>query len=145
MSIDLSGFVFTAADYKILLLIGASPFQLQTVSGISRDVTVSEESIYAIGNEGKIAVKTTGTDIKGKLELQVGELYTILTSMGLTNGTQIKNAIITVASIGSVSNPAVPVFRQIISGVNITSDAFDIKAKQGDSKISLNYTALNIN
>jgi hypothetical protein len=105
---------------------------------------VSEENIYAIGNEGKIAVKTTGTDIKGKLEVQAGELYTIFNSLLITNGTQIKNAIITIASIGSVSNPTIPVFRQVISGVNITSDAFDIKAKQGDSKISLNYTALNI-
>ena len=135
---QLNNLVFTAADYKALLIIpGVGSFPLQTIETISYNNAREEETIYAVGTEEPIAAKRNAVKYSGKLTLQNGELSAMLQIAGLVEATQIAGATLAITSVTGG-------FSRTHSGLNINSESLDIKAKDKQSIVSLDWTALTV-
>lgn len=134
---DYSSLIYTAAEYKLLLNFNSVAYPLKTIQDFSISAKVDDETIYAVGEENPIAEKTTGTMYSGKLSMQAGELQALLLSQGLSNATQIRGATLGITAIGGL-------FARIYGTVNIISEDMDVKAKDKQSIISMNWKALSV-
>jgi hypothetical protein len=134
----LANLYFTAADYKIFLIIpGGGSFPLQTCQVADADNDEEEETMYVIGNEYPAANKTNAVKYSGKLEIEAGELNAIAQVIGVTDGSRIRNAILAIAALSGV-------FARTYTGVNIHSEKLSIKAKDKHTPMTLSWTALAI-
>lgn len=129
--------IYTAADYKLLLLDGGTPLPLLTLSAFDASVKTEDETIFAIGEVEPIGEKSNGTQYTGKLEIQAGELYAYMKIKGYANPTEIRNANLALTSLDGLIN-------FVYSGVNIISGDFSIKAKDKQSMISMNWKAVSV-
>lgn len=134
---NLNPLVYTAAEYKLVLLYNASAYPLLTVSDFGADVKVEDETIYAIGQNDPIAEKTNGEQITGKFTIQAGELANILNTQGLATAARIRGAVLAISTIDGLIN-------KVYGGVNITSEGSSVKAKDKNTPVELNYKAVNI-
>lgn len=139
-NINLNGLVVSAADYKIVLIIptpsGNKTFPLQTVQEISWSIKKDSELVYAVGSQEPIANKSNGKSYEGRLSLQAGEAFAILALCGLPDMTEINEATLAIASIAP--GGIVKTFQSL----NINSEDFSTRAKDKDSRIDTNFTAL---
>jgi hypothetical protein len=135
---NLNDLVLTAADYKVLIIIpGAGSYPLLTVETVSYNNAREEETVYAVGVEEPIAAKRNAAKYSGKLSLQNGELSAILQIAGLVEATQIAGATLAITAVTGG-------FQRTHSGLNINSESLDIKAKDKQSIVSLDWTALTV-
>jgi hypothetical protein len=135
---NLNNLIFTAADYKALLIIpNVGTFPLQTIETISYNNAREEETIYAVGVEEPIGSKRNAAKYSGKLTLQNGELSAILQIAGLVESTQIAGAILAITSVSGV-------FNRTHTGLNINGESLDVKAKDKQSIVNLDWTAISI-
>ena len=138
MGLSLNKLIFTAADYKILLIIpGVGSFILQTAETYSHDVAREEEVIYAIGTVQPIGNKTNAVSYKGKLSIQVGELNAILQIGGYPEATFIQGATLAVAALNGT-------YSRTWSNLNINSESTGVKAKDKQTMAELAWTALGV-
>jgi hypothetical protein len=135
---NLNALILTAADYKVLLIIpNGGSFPLLTAETISYNNAREEETIYAIGEEKPIGNKRNAVKFSGKLSLQNGEMSAILQSVGFVESTQIANATLAITAIQGG-------FARTHTGLNINTEAVDIKAKDKQSIVSLDWTATDV-
>ena len=132
-----NGLTYTAAEYKILLLLNGIPYPLVTVNDFSSNVKAEDETGYAIGEEDPIIEKTNALQYSGKLSMRIGELNAILLANGLKSAASIRNATLGITSIDGL-------FHRVYSGVNILSEDIDIKAKDKDTIVPLSWKAVSI-
>ena len=136
---QLNNLVFTSADYKIIVAMSSgTAYPLQTAEMVSTSNAREEETIYAIGTEEPIAAKRNAVKYSGKLTLQAGELNAILELEGLVEGSQIANATLAIAALNGA-------FARTYSGVNFNTESLDVKAKDKETPISMDWTAVAIN
>ena len=132
---NLNTLILTAADYKVSLVIpGVGAFPLLTVDTISYNVAREEETIYAVGEELPIGNKRNAAKYSGRLSLQNGEINAVLSIAGFRESTQIAGAVLAVTAVTGG-------FARTFSGMNINTEALDVKAKDKQSMVSLDWTA----
>jgi len=73
----------------------------------------------------------------GKLSAQAGEILTFMRLNGFANTLQIQGATLTIIAVGN------PALTKIFSGVNVTSEDFNIKAKDKQSLVEMNWKAVS--
>lgn len=135
---QLNKLVYTAADYKIIMIVpGAGSFPLQTCETMNTSIQREEETIYAIGVEEPIAAKRNAVKYSGKLSIQAGEANAILQIAGLNEVTQIANATLAITAL-------VGGFSRTYSGVNINTENLDVKAKDKQTMIQMDWTAVAV-
>lgn len=135
---NLNALILTAADYKVMLVIpGAGSFPIITADSINWSNAREEETIYAIGEEEPIAAKRNAVKYSGKFSIQVGEMSAILQSAGLVESTQIAGATLAITAVQGG-------FNRTYSGMNINTESVDVKAKDKQSMVSLDWTATSI-
>lgn len=135
---NLNSLILTAADYKVMLVVpGVASFPIITADSINWSNAREEETIYAIGEEDPIGAKRNATKYSGKLSMQVGEMSAILQSAGLVDMTQIANATLAITAVQGG-------FARTYSGMNINTETVDVKAKDKQSMVSLDWTATAI-
>lgn len=135
---DLNKLVLTASDYKVLLIIpNGGTFPLKTVDSFSWNNAAEEESIYVIGERDPQANKQNAVKRTGKMTMQVGELSAILMSVGLLEATQITGATLAITAL-------VGGFQRTYSGMNINTESVDVKAKDKQSIVNLDWSALSV-
>jgi hypothetical protein len=138
MPSQLNKLIFTAADYKVLLIIpGVSSFILLTAEGYGMENAREEEMIYAIGQEEPIGNKRNAAKYSGKLSMQMGELNAILLASGLVEATQIAGVTLAISALQGG-------FNRVYSNVNINSESLDVKAKDKQTVVSMAWTATGI-
>lgn len=138
MPVQANSLILTAADYKVLLIIpGAGSFPLKTTESLGWNNAREEETIYAIGQEEPIGAKRNAAKYSGKLSMQVGEIAAILQIAGLVESTQIAGATLAITATQGG-------FSRVYSGMNINTEAVDVKAKDKQSIVSLDWTAMSI-
>jgi hypothetical protein len=133
---NLNQFICTAADYKITLRFNGIFLPLQTCADFSSNIKLEEEDIFAIGQTDPIGSKTNATTYSGKLSAQAGEILTFMRLNSFANTLQIQGAVIAVVAIAN------PLLSKIFSGVNITSEDFNIKAKDKQSLVEMSWKAV---
>jgi hypothetical protein len=138
---NLNKLVITAADYKVILIVptanGSVTFTVLTLANIGWDIKRDSELIYAVGDTGAIANKSNGVAYTGKLNMQAGEMGAILALCGFTETTEIQGATLGITSLtGGIS--------RTFDGLNFNSENLDIKAKDKESLISTDWTALTV-
>ena len=129
--------VYTAADFKIILLIDGIPFPLLTLQDFGSSIKKEEETIYAIGEIDPIAEKSTGKGYSGKVSIEAGELTRILLATGLTDATDIQGA-----QLGITSKDGF--YHRVYSGVNINSEDTDFKVKDRHIPVPLTWKAISV-
>ena len=135
---SLNKLIFTAADYKILLIIpGGGSFILLTAEGYGMENAREEEMIYAIGQEEPIGNKRNAAKYSGKLSMQMGEMNAILQAVGLVESTRIASATLAITALAGG-------FSRTYGNVNINSEALDVKAKDKQTVVNLQWTATSI-
>lgn len=135
---NLNALILTAADYKVMFIIpGAGAFPLLTVDNINYNTAREEETIYAVGEELPIGNKRNAAKYSGRLSMQNGEINAILSIAGLREATQIVNATIAITAVTGG-------FARTFSGLNINTESLDVKAKDKQSMVSLDWTATSI-
>lgn len=128
--------ILTGADYKLFLKInGGGNYPLLTVESINMNIVIGEELIYAVGEQDAIGNKQNERSVKGKINLQVGEMNAILLIEGLQDSTRIVGA--TLAAIAIQGG-----FARTFKAVNINTESIDIKAKDKQSIVGMDFTAL---
>lgn len=137
MPLQLNALIATSADYKITLAVGGKTFPLLTVETIGQNITREEETIYAVGQEEPIGQKRNAAKYAGKITIQAGELTQILALLGLVEASAITGASISI--IGLVIN-----YSRTYGQVNINTEALDIKAKDKQSVVNCDWTALSV-
>jgi hypothetical protein len=135
---NLNSLILTAADYKVMLVIpNAGSYPILTADSINWSNAREEETIYAIGEEEPIGAKRNAAKYSGKFSIQVGEMSAILQSAGLLEMTQIAGATLAITAVqGS--------FARTYAGMNINTESVDVKAKDKQSMVSLDWTATAI-
>lgn len=132
--------VYTAADYKLFLSIpnGAvgGSYPLKTTDSISFNTTVEEEQGFAVGEMDAIFNKQNARKRAGKLVIQVGEMGSIMQIEGLLDATFINGAVLAAAVIQGAWNKT---WKQ----VNFNSEDIDIKGKDKQSLMVINFTAID--
>lgn len=135
---QLNQLVITAAEYKVILIIpNAGTFPILTADSVSWNNSREEETVYAIGEEEPIAAKRNAAKYTGKLSLQMGEISSILSISGLRDATQIAGATLAITALRGG-------FGRVYSGLNINTESLDVKAKDKQTIVSLDWTALSI-
>ena len=134
---NLNPLIYTASEFKLVLLYQGLASPLLTVQDFNSDVKTEDETIYAIGQVEPIGEKTNGESYGGKLSLQSGELSTILNTTGKATATQIRGAVLGITSLDGLIN-------RVFTGVNITSEAFSVKAKDKQTIFELNWKAVSV-
>jgi hypothetical protein len=135
---NLNSLILTAADYKVMLVVpGAGSFPIITADSISWSNAREEETIYAIGEEEPIGAKRNAVKYSGKLSVQVGEMSAILQQAGLVEMTQIAGATLALTAVQGG-------FNRTYAGMNINTESVDVKAKDKQSMVSLDWTATAI-
>lgn len=129
--------IYTSADYKIILSFNSIPYPLFTLNSFDENIKVEDETIYAIGEIDPIGEKYNGRQYSGKLELQAGEVNAILIANGFADITQIRGAKISITSLDGL-------ITRTYSGVNFIGSDFSIKAKDKDSRVSVNWKAVGL-
>ena len=137
MPIQVNQLIITSADYKIILIADGVAFPLLTVEGFSFNHAAENEDIYAVGQEDPIGNKTNAVKRSGKLSMQNGEMAVVLQTLGYAESIKLRGCTIAVASKTGV-------FTKSWGGVNINSEAVDIKAKDKQSLISMDWSALTV-
>lgn len=138
---NLNQLVLTAADYKSILIVptanGSKTFILLTLANIGWDIKRDSELVYAVGNTDAVANKSNGVGLTGKLNIQAGEMTQVLGVCGFVETTQIQGATLAITSLtGGLS--------RVFDGLNFNSENLDIKAKDKESLISTDWTALTV-
>lgn len=135
---DLNKLILTAADYKIFLgILAGAIYPLLTVESINMSISVEEEVIWVVGEEDAQGNKQNGRKATGKISMQVGELSAILAIEGLADATRINGATIAATAIKGG-------FARTFKSVNINMENIDIKAKDKQSLVSMDFTALSL-
>lgn len=135
---NLNKLILTAADFKVLLNIpGKGAFPLLTAESISQNIARESETIYAIGEEDPIGEKRNANKYSGKFTIQVGEMSAILMLCGLIESTQITGATLAITAIQGG-------FARVYSGMNINTESIDIKAKDKQSMVNLDWAAIKV-
>jgi hypothetical protein len=135
---NLNQLILTAAEYKVMLIIpGSPPFPIITADSIGWNNSREEETIYAIGEEEPIANKRNAAKYSGKLSVQAGEMFSILSIAGLRDSTQIAGATLAITAVRGG-------FGRVWSGMNINTESLDVKAKDKQTIVSLDWTAQSI-
>lgn len=129
--------IYTAADYKITLFVNNVAYPLQTVDNLGHNESVENETIYAIGTPQPIGNKTNAESYGGRLGIQHGELNAILLLQGYPSAIRITNATIAISAFTGGYN-------KTYTGVNIHGSALDIKSKDKQTIVNLDFTALAI-
>lgn len=136
--------IFSAEDYIIIFSFeNKATYQIKTALSLSQNNSVENEKIYAIGQRAPIANIKNAEDFKGSIEIQVGELVEMLLLAGVSTGIRINNATLAITAV-STNNVSTP-FLRVYGNVNINGEKIDIKAKEKDSKASLDFEALTLN
>ena len=134
---QLNQLILTAANYKVLLIVDRVTYPILTGETISWNIAREQETIYAIGDEEPIGEKRNAAKYSGKLSLQNGEMSAILQVSGYSEATQITGATLAIASTNGL-------FSQVYGSMNINTAGCDIKAKDKQSIISLDWNALSM-
>src|ERR1035437_8113645 len=129
--------ILTAAEYKLLLIVDGVTFPILTGETFSWNVSREQETIYMIGQEEPGGEKRNAAKYSGKLSLQNGEMSAILQIAGYTEASQISGATLAIASTNGV-------FNQAYGAVNINAVSGDIKAKDKQTLVSLDWNALSL-
>ena len=140
MAQSANNLVITAADYKVVLTLNNNAtIVLQTLQSISMSGKRESEVIHAIGQQEPIAQKRNNASFSGKLEMQVGEFVSkVLTAGGLSEGTQIEGATLAITSLNVAG------LQRVYSELNIDTESIDIKAKDKQSIVSLDWNAISV-
>jgi hypothetical protein len=137
MPINANGLTYTAAQLKLILLIDGTPHLLVTANDVSLNTKQEVETGYAIGQEEPIINKKNAKAYTGKISLRIGELGLILLAHGYTTAVDINNA-----SLGITSYDGV--FHRVYSGLNVTSEDIDVKAKDKDIIVPMSWEAVTV-
>ena len=108
-----------------------------TAASISWNETADNELIYTVGNEEPIGNKQNTRKYSGKFSMQVGELELILLAAGLKSAIQIPNATLSIVAVNNA-------FSKTFAGICINTSATDIKAKDKESIVNLDWTAISV-
>jgi hypothetical protein len=135
---NLNQLIYTGADFKLFLsILGGGTYPLLTGDSIALNTAKEEELIYAIGDEDPIGNKQNARKRTGKLSMQLGELNAILEIEGLLDATDIVGATLAVTAI-------VGGFQRTLKQVNINTEGIDVKRKDKETIVSMDYTALSL-
>ena len=135
---NLNTIILTAADYKVALSVpGSGVFILRTAESISWNHATENELIYAVGDVNAIGNKQNATKYSGKFTIQAGEMELILLATGLKSAIQIPNATLSIVATGSTLS-------KTYTGMCINTEDISLKAKDKQSMVNLDWTAINI-
>lgn len=135
---NLNNLIYTASEFKVFLgILGGKTYPILTAETIGQSISVEEELIYVVGEEDAQGNKQNSRSVKGKLAMQLGEMDKILKLEGLQDATRINGATIAVTAIKGG-------FARVYKNVNINMEDFAIKAKDKQSIINMDFTALSM-
>lgn len=135
---NLNPLIYTAADFKLFLGIsGGKTYPLLTTDSVEVNTNVEEEFIFAVGFEDAIGNKKNARKRSGKLNLQLGEINSILLLEGLQDATFITGATLAISAV-------VGAFNRTLRQVNINTEVFTIKAKDKSILVPMDWTALEL-
>lgn len=140
---DLNQLVLTGADYKILADVpnaagGFTAYQILTAQEISYDVTVEDETVYAVGTILPIAEKSNAKAYKGTLSLEMGELNAIVSLAGRNDATQLVGLTLAITAIQGA-------FVRVFTSVNINTEGLSVKAKDKHTPVKCDWKGLGVN
>jgi hypothetical protein len=135
---NLNQLILTGADWKIFLSIpGGGTYPLKTTDSFSYNVTAENELIYAVGETEPIGNKANAKGYQCSLSMQQGEVNAILQIEGLQSMANIRNAVVGATAIQGGMN-------KTFTGVNIHSEAGDVKRKDKETLVKMDVTALSL-
>ena len=139
--INLNGLVFTSSDYKLGLSLGLITIPVLTLEEVKYTITGDLDYTYIIGSTEPVSVKTNNSSYKGTLIMQSGELEALLALNGFVFVTQVINGTISIVALANNErgSPLVKVFRNVV----FTEHSGGTKAKDKDSKVTLNWASTN--
>lgn len=132
---NLNTIILTGSDYKVAILIpGSGVYPILTATELSWEETAEGELIYGIGSEFAIGNKQNAYAFKGKLSLQVGELFQILQDAGIVSAIQVPNCVLSITS--TVSGPT-----YTYSNLLFNSASASVKPKDKESIYAMAWVA----
>lgn len=130
--------ILTAADYTFFLNVpGGGTYKLRTLDSVDMNVSVEEELIYAVSEEDAVGNKQNARKCTGKLNLQVGELFSILALEGVPDATRLTGCTIACVAIRGG-------FNNTLTSVNMNSQQISIKRRDKESLAGIDFTALSV-
>ena len=134
---QLNELILTAADYKVVMVIDGITYPILTAETFGYSTQREQETIYSIGSEEPIGEKRNAAKYSGKISLQNGEMSAILQVAGYTEATQVTGATLAIASTNGV-------FNRVYGLVNINTEGLDVKAKDKQTIVNLDWNALTM-
>lgn len=142
MALNAQNFIYSAKDFAVVFtLASGATFPVLTMKKFTSNVKLDTESIRAIGQVEPIAIQEKTKDITGTIQLQLGEFNNMLAAGGITDATDIKDAIITF--IGTKIENPLP-FARTYTHVYVSSEGIDITAGSAESLVDISYSSLSI-
>ena len=139
---NLNSLVFTSSDYKLTLTVtNSKSFTTTTIVGTLEEVKYTAkqetEALHVIGTSEAVALKGNAITYDGNLQMQAGELEQILKLAGISFITHATNATISLVALNGA-------FSRVFKDVIFDSHEGGTKAKDKDSKVTLNWKALSV-
>lgn len=138
---NLNGLVFTSSDYKLGLSLGKVVIPVLTLEEVRYSAKTDLDYTYIIGSKEPIAVKTDKASYEGSLVMQAAELEVLLALNGFVFTTQVINGTISIVALANNGRgaPLVKIFRNVV----FTHHEGGTRAKDKDSKVTLNWASTN--
>ena len=130
--------VYTSSDYAIALSIGGNKNVLATCEEVKYGSKIESEFLHIVGSDYPVALKSNAITFEGNLTLQAGELEAILVKAGVLFLTEVKDNTISISALNGS-------FSRVFKSVIFDSHEGGTKAKDKDSKITINWKGLSVN
>lgn len=130
--------VYTSSDYSITLNVGGSKNILATCEEVKYGSKIESDFLHAVGSDYPVALKSNAITYEGNLTLQAGELEAILKAKGVLFLTEVKDNVIVISALNGN-------FIRTFNSVIFDSHEGGTKAKDKDSKITINWKGLSAN
>jgi hypothetical protein len=140
-AVDLSKLIIDASNYKVAMNMSVVPggpgtvFVFQTLSSIGWNVSAENEVFYAVGNKWPIGIDNNAYKMSGKMTMQAGELFSLQKIFGVASLVFSPSSILGVVALDGT-------FSKTFSGVMYHTDAIDIKNKDKESLVSMDWAAI---
>jgi hypothetical protein len=137
LGLNLNKLVFTSTDYKLAVSFGVVSIPIFTLEEVSFQAKGEADTTYIVGSNQPVEQKINNCSYEGSLTMQAGELETALALNGFAFATQVSNGVISIVAFNGLA--MAKIFRKVV----FTSHSGGTKAKNKDSKVTLNWKAVS--
>ena len=138
---NLNSLVFTSSDYNMSLTIkgdsNTTVTGVATLEEVKYNAKTESEFLHVVGTKQPVALKTEGYTYEGNFSLQAGELEQALKDAGNLFLTETIDGVIAITALNGS-------FSRTFNSVIFDDHAGGTKAKDKDSKVTINWKALSV-